>query len=121
MTHKLENSYAKKSSPTAAKVLGPTGFPAWGYGKCTGYPREPDFEELDNRTSTGLGKQTLGGRRQNLVSTRTKEKGAVTPQETEPDLPMCVWESLAEAWVTVTCHGVRGSGCNSPEKPRLMA
>ena len=27
----------------------------------------------------------------------------MTPQETEPDLPVCVWESLAEAWVD---HGL---------------
>ena len=27
-----------------------------------------------------------------------QEKGAVTPQETEPDLPVSVWESPAEAW-----------------------
>ena len=33
------------------------------------------------------------------VHTRTQEKGAVTPQETEPDFPVSVWESLAEAWV----------------------
>ena len=31
------------------------------------------------RTYTGLGKQTLRGHRQNLVCTRTQEKGAVTP------------------------------------------
>ena len=41
----------------------------------------------------------LGGYKQNLVHTRTQEKGAVTPQETEPDLPVSVQESLAEAWV----------------------
>ena len=35
----------------------------------------------------------------NLVHTRTREKGAVTPQETDPDLPMNVQESLAQAWV----------------------
>ena len=33
------------------------------------------------------------------MQTRTQEKGAVTPQETDPDLPMSVQESLAEAWV----------------------
>ena len=33
------------------------------------------------------------------MHTRTQEKGAVTPQETDPDLPVRVWESLAEAWV----------------------
>ena len=35
----------------------------------------------------------------NLVRTRTQEKGAVTPQETDPDLPMSVQESLVEAWI----------------------
>ena len=29
--------------------------------------------------------------------TRTQEKGAVTPQETDPDLSMSLQESLAEA------------------------
>ena len=33
------------------------------------------------------------------MHTRTQEKGAVTPQETNPDLPVSVQESLAEAWV----------------------
>ena len=32
----------------------------------------------------------------NLVHTRTQEKGAVTPQEIEPDLPVSVQESLVE-------------------------
>ena len=54
---------------------------------------------FDNRTYTGLGKQTLGGHKENLVHTRTQEKGAVTPQETGPDLPVSVQESVAEAWV----------------------
>ena len=41
----------------------------------------------------GLGKQTLGEHKQNLLHTRTQEKRAVTPQETEPDMPMSVQES----------------------------
>ena len=45
-----------------------------------------------------MGKQTIEGHKQNLVCTRIQEKGAVTPQETEPDLPVRVQESLAEAW-----------------------
>ena len=45
------------------------------------------------------GNKTLGGHKQNLVCTRTQEKGALTPQETDPDLPVSVQESLAEAWV----------------------
>ena len=48
---------------------------------------------FDYRTSIGLGKQTLGGHKQNLVCTRTQEKAAVTPQKTEPDLPVIVQES----------------------------
>ena len=55
---------------------------------------------FDYRIYTGLGKQTFGGHKQNLVSTRTQEKGAVTTQETDPDLPVSIQESLAEAWVS---------------------
>ena len=50
--------------------------------------------KFDYRTSTGLGKQTVGGHKQNLVYT-TQEKGAVTPQETEPGLPVSVQGSPA--------------------------
>ena len=41
----------------------------------------------------------LRGLIQNLVSTRTQEKGAMTPQETEPDLPVSVQMPPADAWV----------------------
>ena len=54
---------------------------------------------FDYRISTGLGKQNLGGHKQNIVYTRTQEKEAVSPQETEPDLPVTVQESPSEAWV----------------------
>ena len=56
---------------------------------------------LGYRTSTGLGKQTLGGHKQNLANTRTQEQGAVSSQMTEPDLPVSVQEPLeeAEAWI----------------------
>ena len=33
------------------------------------------------------------------MCTRTQEKGALAPQETDPDLPVSVQESLAEVWV----------------------
>ena len=33
------------------------------------------------------------------VHIRSQEKGAVTPEETESDLPVSVQESLADAWV----------------------
>ena len=45
------------------------------------------------------GKQTLGGHKQDLVCTRTQEKGAMTPQNTDPDLPKSIQVSPAEAWV----------------------
>ena len=54
---------------------------------------------FDYRTYTGLGKQTLGGHRQNLLCTRTHEKGAGTPQETDSNLPVSVQEFLMEPWV----------------------
>ena len=40
-----------------------------------------------------------GGNKQNIACTRTQEKGAVTPQKADPDLPERVQESPAEAWV----------------------
>ena len=49
--------------------------------------------EFDYRTSIALGKQILGGHKQNLVHTRSQEKGAVSLQETDPDLPVSVQES----------------------------
>ena len=58
-------------------------------------------------------KQTLGGHRQDLVHTRTQEKGAVIPQETDPDLPMSVQESLVEVWVGGGLLQGGGTECNS--------
>ena len=54
---------------------------------------------FDYRSYTGLGKQTHGGHKQNLVLTKIQEKGAVTTQEIDPDLPVTVQESPGEAWV----------------------
>ena len=65
------------------------------------------------RTYTGLGKQTLGWHKQNFVHTRTQEKGAMTPQETDPDLPIRVLESPAEACVSDGLLKSRGTECSS--------
>ena len=65
------------------------------------------------RTYIGLGKQTLGGHKQNLVHTRTQEKGAVTPQETDPDLPMSVQERRWKLRSAVACCRVGGTECGS--------
>ena len=95
----------QRSSQTVAKVLGPTtDFPTWGSGKGAENPQgiwlwRP--VRFDYRTSIGLGKQTHGGHKQNLVRTRTQENWAVIPQETEPDLPVSVQESLVEVWVVL--------------------
>ena len=54
---------------------------------------------FDNRTYTGLGKQTIGGCRQSFVCTRTQGREAVTPQKTDPNVPVSVQESPVEAGV----------------------
>ena len=54
---------------------------------------------FDYRPSTGLGKETLAGHKPNPVHARSQEKEAVSPQEIDPDLPVSVQESPAEAWV----------------------
>ena len=51
------------------------------------------------RIYTGLGKETLGGHKQNLVCTRTQEKGTVTPKEIDPGLSVSVQESPVEVLV----------------------
>ena len=56
---------------------------------------------------------TLGGQKQNLVCTRTQEKGEVIPQETNPDLPVSVQESLAEAQIGSGWCRVGGTECGS--------
>ena len=55
------------------------------------------------------------------MHTRTQEKGAVFPQETEPDLPVSVQESLVEVWVDGGLPRVRGTNYNSPGRPRILA
>ena len=69
----------------------------------------------DYRTFTGLGKQRLlEGHKQNLVHTRTQEKGAVTPQETEPGLLVSLQESPTEVWVDSGLLQGRGTDYSSP-------
>ena len=68
---------------------------------------------FDYRTSIGLGKQTLGGHKQNLVYNRSQEKETVSRQETEPDLPVTVQESLGESWVSGGLLKAQDTECNS--------
>jgi hypothetical protein len=103
MTHKMQNTVKKVLVPT-------TDFPKWGSGKRTENSqgillwRPVGF---DCRTSTVLGKQILGRHKPNIVHTRTQEKGAGF-QESEPDLPVSVQESLVEAWVDCGLLGGQG-------------
>ena len=69
---------------------------------------------FDYRTSVGLGKQTLGGHKVILVHTRSQEEGAVSPQETESDLPVSVQESPVEAWVDSLALGQTTGREHSP-------
>ena len=50
----------------------------------------------------GLGEtdSTLGGCKQGRACTKTQEKGAVTPQKTEPDLHAGVGGSPVAVWVS---------------------
>ena len=68
---------------------------------------------FDYSTYTGPGKQTLGGHKQSLVHISSQEKGTVSSQETEPDLPASVQESLAEMWVDSGLLQGRGTEYNS--------
>ena len=47
------------------------------------------------------------------MCTRTHEKGAVTPQETDPDLPKNVQKSPVEAWVVGGLLRVGGTECSN--------
>ena len=74
---------------------------------------------FDYRTSIGLGKQTLGGHKQNLMCIRAQEKAAVTPQETELDLPVTVKESPVEAWINSLASGQQQEGNTAPINRKL--
>ena len=63
------------------------------------------MEEVTINLTIGLpeltqdwGNRLLEGTNRTLC-TKTQEKGAVTPEETDPDLPGSVQESSVEAWV----------------------
>ena len=74
---------------------------------------------FDYRTYRELGKQTLGEHKQNLVCTGTQEKGAVTPKETEPELPASIQESPAE--VKSDLPQGQGTDYNSPGSCSMLA
>ena len=118
MTQKLQNNYSKRNSLTVKKVLGPTtDFPTWGSGKGNENPqgiwlwRPVGF---DYRTSIGLGKQTLGGHKQNLVCAPGARRKKQCPNKRLSQT--CLWVSRS-LWQkhgsTVACYRVRGTEYNS--------
>ena len=92
-----------------------TGLPTWGSGKGTENPqwiwlwRPVGF---DYRTSTGLGKQTLRGHKQNLVPGPTRKEQCPHRRVSQT----CLWVSRSIQWrhgLTVACCGLRGTEYNS--------
>ena len=57
------------------------------------------MRDLITELTQDWGNKFLEGTKKNLVHTRTQEKGAVTPQKTNPDLPVSVQESSTKPWV----------------------
>ena len=64
-------------------------------------------QDWGNRLSEGTNKP---------VGTRTQEKEAVIPQETEQDFPLSVQEFSVEAWVNSGLPQGRGTEYNSAAK-----
>ena len=99
-----------RSPPTGVKVLSPTsGSQPGGLAMGGGIPRESDFEgqwDLIAGLRQDWGKQRLQSWRAHTKQCVLQDpgEGAVTPGETEPDLPASVAGSPAEA----------GGGCGSP-------
>ena len=69
---------------------------------------------FDCWTFTGLGKQALGEHKLNFACTRSQEKGAVSPQETESNLPVSVHESPVEVWINSSASGQTRGREHSP-------
>ena len=84
------------------KFLGcTTDFPTWGSGKEAEIPQGFGFGgqwHLIIELPPDWGNRLLEDTNK-PVHIRSQEKGAVTPEETESDLPVSVQESLADAWV----------------------
>ena len=60
-------------------------------------------------TYTGLGNRLFRGYKENIEHTRTQEKGAVIPQETDPDLAVSIAASPVEVWVSGGLQQGQGS------------
>ena len=116
MTHKPQNNYTKEILALLRKCQDTQQISQPGdLEKGLRTPRDFDFgSQWDLIIElTRLGKHILGGYKQNLVCTRTQEKGAVIPQETHPELYVRVQEYPGEAGSEVACYRVGGTECGS--------
>ena len=70
----------------------------------------------------GLGEtdSTVGRHKQNLACTKTQGKGAVTPQETEPNLPASVGGFPMEVWISSGLLRDGGTSRSSPGRGTLL-
>ena len=64
------------------------------------YGRSPLAPPQSRQNLHRTGETDSWGAQTKPVCNRTQEKGAATPQETDPDSPMSVQESLGDAWVS---------------------
>ena len=77
------------------------------------------MQDLDR--AGGNTDSTLGGHTQSNVRIRAQGEGAVTPQETEPDLPASVRGSLLQRrGVVVANHRDKDTGNRSSRKYSLV-
>ena len=116
MTHKLQNNYTKEILALLRKCQDTQQISQPGdLENGLRIPRDFDFgSQWDLIIElTGLVKHILGGYKQNLVCTRTQEKGAVIPQETDPELYVRVQEYPGEARSEVAWCRVGGTECGS--------
>ena len=96
---------------SAPQQTSQSGDPAKGLS----IPRQSDFDgqwDLITELPKQWGNRDSWRAQTNLVHTRTQGKGAVTPQETESDLPVSVLESRHVS--IVACLGIRGTSNSSP-------
>ena len=115
VTHKLENNNTKAVLPLLWRFWVPCqGSQPGDLKKGLGIPREFDFEGQQDLIiglpRTRGNKRGFGGHKQNRACTMTQGKGAVTPRETEPDLPLVLEGLLWRCGLAVACHGDRGMG-----------
>ena len=94
-THKLENNNKEVFTLLWRFSTPRSGSIAWGSGQGTGNPMESDFEGKRD----WLQSFHRMGRNRILESTNKILCTAVTPQETEPQLPVSEWGSPTKAQV----------------------